>query len=253
MPHKSFPLPRAPCKTTRRRHHASPRGISPHGVRTTSPSPNYRSRTPFYSLLATHSPSNTKQTAYSLYLTNNNNVLYFPCLIGTGSFRAPRKLMRPRRAVLQIPSKSSVPPRLPLCNNCRAVTLSELTLPQVLIPLYFNSPRMNTYKKQGRGTLSVAPKFRNSSLPANHRCARTPTRATLLSSFTCAHLSSHPGWGGHSTQLSIFRVMRRWPDGHRLSAAAYFARRSFQRSQASARAFLLGSVASGASPARMKP
>jgi len=76
--------------------------------------------------------------------------------------------MRPRRAVPKIPPKSSVPPRLPFYKSRRLLTHSESTLLQVLIPLHFNSPRINTYKKPGRGSLLPAAKFCNSSLPAPH-------------------------------------------------------------------------------------
>src|SRR5580658_4374409 len=66
--------------------------------------------------------------------------------------------MRPRRAVLQIPPRSSVPPRLPLYKNRILLTHSESTLLQVLIPLHLNSPRINTYKKTWRGTPSFTRK-----------------------------------------------------------------------------------------------
>ena len=72
--------------------------------------------------------------------------------------------MRLRRAVLQNPGKSSVPPRLPLYKSRPLLTLLESTLPQVFIPLHFNSPGINTYKKPGGGYLSRAPKFCNSLL-----------------------------------------------------------------------------------------
>ena len=67
---------------------------------------------------------------------------------GTASACAPQ-LMRPRCAVLQIPAKSSVPPRLPFHKNCSLPTSSKSTLPQLLIPPHFNSFRSNTYKKPG--------------------------------------------------------------------------------------------------------
>jgi hypothetical protein len=59
--------------------------------------------------------------------------------------------MRLGRAVLQIPSKSSVPPGLPLHNRRPRLTHAESTLLQVLIPLDFISSRINTYKKPGGG------------------------------------------------------------------------------------------------------
>jgi hypothetical protein len=80
----------------------------------------------------------------------------------------PSSLMRPRRAVLQTPPKSSVPPRLPLYNCRPLLTPSKSTLLQLLIPLHFNSSRINTYKKPGRGSLLSTRKFCNSSLLTCH-------------------------------------------------------------------------------------
>jgi hypothetical protein len=107
----------------------------------------------------------TKQTTYSLSLTNSSNLLYYVRLIGHRLDRAPQ-LMRLRRAVLQIPRKSSVPPGLLLYKSHPLLTSSKSTLLQVLIPLHFNSPRINTYKKPGRGSHPRAPKFCNSLLPS---------------------------------------------------------------------------------------
>ena len=75
----------------------------------------------------------------------------------------PVNIMRLRRAVLQIPAKSSVPLRLPFHKNRSLLTPSQSTLPQLLIPLHFNSFRSNAYKKprgrgQGRGP-AANPKF----------------------------------------------------------------------------------------------
>jgi len=82
-----------------------------------------------------------------------------------------------RRAVLQIPAKSSVPPRLPFYKICSLLTHSESTRLHVLIPLHFNSPRISTYKKPGRGSLLPAPKFCNSSLPTCHPiCSHSKAR-----------------------------------------------------------------------------
>jgi hypothetical protein len=66
--------------------------------------------------------------------------------------------MRLRRAVPKILGRPSVPPRLPLYKSHRLPTRSESTLLQVLIPLHFNSPRINTYAKQGGGCPSFIPK-----------------------------------------------------------------------------------------------
>ena len=76
--------------------------------------------------------------------------------------------MRPRRAVLQTPSKSSVLLWLLVYKIRPRLSHSESTLLQLLIPLHFNSLRINTYKKPGRGSRLPAPKFCNSSLPAPH-------------------------------------------------------------------------------------
>src|SRR5580704_86855 len=83
--------------------------------------------------------------------------------------------MPPRRAVLQTPPKSSVPHRLPFYKRCPPPTRSKSTLLQLLIRLHFNSPRINTYKKPGGGSLLPTPKFYNSSLLVYpERCGRGP-------------------------------------------------------------------------------
>jgi hypothetical protein len=51
--------------------------------------------------------------------------------------------------VPKISAKSSVSPGLPFYKNRSLLSCSESTLPQVLIPLHFNSFRMNAYKKLG--------------------------------------------------------------------------------------------------------
>jgi hypothetical protein len=63
--------------------------------------------------------------------------------------------MRLRRAVLQIPAKSSVPPRLPFHKNRSFPNPSQSTFTQLLIPLHFNSFSSNAYKKT-RGRVSAA-------------------------------------------------------------------------------------------------
>ena len=84
-------------------------------------------------------------------------------------------------------------------------------------------------------------------------CAHTPTPANLIASRACAHLPSPPGWGCTVRFPSPMGCIRS-PGNHRSRhAIPYFARRVFQRTQASSRAFLFASLASGASPARMKP
>jgi hypothetical protein len=114
------------------------------------------------------SSTRTKQTTYSLSLTNSYSMLYCCGLIRAPDLSVPASLMRPRRAVLQTPPKSSVPPRLLFYKNRLPLTHSKSTLTQLLIPLDFNSPRINTYKKPRRGSRLSAPKFCNSSLPAPH-------------------------------------------------------------------------------------
>ena len=104
--------------------------------------------------------------------------------------------MRLRPAVLQIPAKSSVPPGLPLHNNRAFPTRSESTLPQLLIPFHFNSPRINTYKKPGGGTPLRTTKFRNSLLRTPRRPARTRTPATSMLSIAYFTVLWTPRVGG---------------------------------------------------------
>ena len=132
-------------------------------------------------------------------------------LIGHRLDRAPQ-LMRLRRAVLQIPRKSSVPPGLLLYKSHPLLTSLKSTLLQVLIPLHFNSPRINTYKKPGRGSHPRAPKFCNSLLPSPRPSLLatrhsplatvpvTPFPATLTryvkpKSCVCHSYKKHGGWG----------------------------------------------------------
>lgn len=63
-----------------------------------------------------------------------------------------------RRAVLQIPAKSSAPPRLPFYKNRFLPTPSQSTLPQLLISPHFNSFRTNVYKKPGGSGAAAKPK-----------------------------------------------------------------------------------------------
>jgi hypothetical protein len=87
--------------------------------------------------------------------------------------------MRLRRAVPQNPPKSSVPPRLPLCKGRPLLTHLESTLLQVFMPLHFNSPGINTYKKPGGGCLSKATKFCNSLLFPLRPCLLVACRSSL--------------------------------------------------------------------------
>jgi hypothetical protein len=135
-----------------------------------------------------------------------------------------------RRAVLQNPSKSSVPPGLPFYKNPRLLTRPESTLLQVLIPLHFNFPRINTYKKPGGGpppfsrkvlqlvttqtsshrSLSPVSPLPVTPFPATltshlhlaaNKTSLSPAVATLtgrvkLKSFVCHSYKKHPGVGG---------------------------------------------------------
>src|SRR5579863_2081194 len=83
---------------------------------------------------------------------------YTVCVRSGMSLSARPQVMRLRRAVLQIPPESSVPPGLPLYKCCDSLTRAESTLLQVLIPLHFISFISNTYKKPGGGTPSSSPK-----------------------------------------------------------------------------------------------
>jgi|HubBroStandDraft_6_1064221.scaffolds.fasta_scaffold75936_2 hypothetical protein len=83
-----------------------------------------------------------------------------------------------RRAVLQIPPKSSVPPRLLLDNRILLLNSYKSTLLQMLISPHFNSPRVNTYKKPGRGYASRIP-----TVTQLVTTQRSPHRA-----YTSAHL-----------------------------------------------------------------
>ena len=132
----------------------------------------------------------TKQTTYSLSLTNSINMLYCFRLIRAPGLSVPAPLMRPRRAVLQTQPKSSVPPGLLFYIDRPQLTHSKSTLIQLLIPLYFNSPRINTYKKPGRGSLLPAPKFCNSSLPAPHYTHAKQHPPVSFTSFTSSTSST---------------------------------------------------------------
>ena len=121
----------------------------------------------------------------------------------------PASLMRPSPAVLQTPSKSSVPPGLLFYKSRPHLTHPESTLLQVLIPLHFNSPRINTYKKPGRGSLLSAPKFYNSSLPAPHYTHAKQHPPVSFTSFASpsvtpfpAILTSHLQLAENTTTLS---------------------------------------------------
>ncbi len=96
--------------------------------------------------------------------------------------------MRLRRAVPKIPPKSSVPPRLPLYKSRPLLTHPESTLLQVLIPLHFNSLRINTYKKPGGGCPSLGPKVWQLVTPSVLGIPSAPARI-LLSPLFALHSS----------------------------------------------------------------
>jgi hypothetical protein len=114
--------------------------------------------------------------------------------------------MRLRRAVLKTPSRFSVPPRLPFYKGRPLLTPSESTLLQVLIPLHFNSPKINTYKKPGGGTPLATPKFYNSSLPVQSSCAATGIAATPIPSAVYFITRAHPEWGVSPTLRRAGRI-----------------------------------------------
>jgi hypothetical protein len=103
--------------------------------------------------------------------------------------------MRLRRAVLQIPPKPPVPPRLPLYKSHHSLTRLESTLPQVLIPLHFISFIGKFTRNREGGPLLPAPKFCNSSplLPNLSFRAQRGIRCFLLPSLClCLITSLHP-------------------------------------------------------------
>jgi hypothetical protein len=153
--------------------------------------------------------------------------------------------MRLRRAVLQTPPKSSVPPRLPFYKIRPLRTRSESTLAQLLIPLHFNSARINTYIKPGGGSppfsrkvlqLVTTPTSPYRSLSTVSPPSATPFLATLAShrqlaenkttlspavatltdrvkhkSFACHSYKKQPGWGSVSPTRCASIQARRFP------------------------------------------
>ena len=110
--------------------------------------------------------------------------------------------------------KLSVPPRSPTHKPRSLSTPSESTLPQLLIPLGFNSFISNAYKKPGGGSRLPSPKFRNSSLPAAHRsCTRRNPRNPIPLIRLLHNFRTPPGAGissvGQPNSLPSrgFRVM----------------------------------------------
>jgi len=105
------------------------------------------------------------------------------------------QVMPHRRAVLQIPAKSSAPPRLPFHKNRSLLTPSQSTLSQLLIPLHFNSFRNNVYKKPGGRGPAANPKVgqlvtRHAARLRTRRNSRNPNPLICL-----LHNSRTPGVG----------------------------------------------------------
>jgi hypothetical protein len=99
--------------------------------------------------------------------------------------------MRLRRAVLKSPPKPPVPPRLLLHKNRHPLTRPESTLPQLLIPLHFNSSKCNAYKKPGGvcplQALKVLQLVTPSTSPIwSHRNANNPNPSIHLRTLSIA-------------------------------------------------------------------
>ncbi len=103
----------------------------------------------------------------------------------------PPHLMRLRRAVLQIPARRLPPPRLPFYKIRSLLTCSESTLPQMLIPLHFNCPIVNTYEKPGRGSFLRAPKFCNSPMRAPRGRSEPGSNLSVCSARSALCKSTH--------------------------------------------------------------
>jgi hypothetical protein len=156
--------------------------------------------------------------AVNLHQTNN---LYFildnqyQCVIQFPFLGAQRptvlpQVMRLRRAVLKTPAKSPVPNRLPFHKTRHLLTRSESILPQLLIPLHFNSRRCNAYKKAGEGVPPSYPKvcqLVTTRLPLlrTRRISRNPNPSyALLHNFWIPR-----GVGSYlSSQIQLLRFVR---------------------------------------------
>ena len=115
------------------------------------------------------------------------------------------QVMRLRRAVPKIPPKSPFPHWLPLYKNHLSLTHAESTLPQVLIPLHFNSRRIRVYKKNGGGVPPLYPKVLELvTTAASSMRARTGTPQTQSPLRFTSRISVYPGGGGHTSARSSF-------------------------------------------------
>jgi len=119
--------------------------------------------------------------------------------------------MRLRRAALQIPARSFLPPGLPFYKIHPLSTHSKSTLLQLLIPLHFNSPRINTYKKPGRGCLLRASKFCNSSLSMRHGIRHAAPPASSIPSIVYFTLLCMLHGSGDSHCLVHFPSVEGYP------------------------------------------
>src|SRR5579863_1795922 len=117
-----------------------------------------------------------------------------------------------RLVVPKIPQQPSVPPPLPLYKNDCRLTRPESTLPQVLIPLHFNSCISNAYAKPQGGAPHANPKVLQPVTPAprSFRPPCTPhaplathhsSLVTLVTPFPVT-LTDHPQLNENKTTLS---------------------------------------------------
>lgn len=111
--------------------------------------------------------------------------------------------MRLRRAILEIPPKSSVPPELPVYEVRSARAHSESALPQVLMPLQFNSPRISVYRKPVRGSPRKSPKVfkliaTRTSPCRSHRITRNSIPIIHFRALSVTH-------GVHPSSQTLFR------------------------------------------------
>ena len=117
------------------------------------------------------------------------------------------QVMRLPRAVPKIPPKPSVSPRLPLYKSRPFLTRSKSTLPQMLIPLHFNSRRIRVYKKTGEGISSVWRRgLQLVTTPASSIRARTNSRKPnhLYALLTILWIPRGEGGEAHFRPIFIF-------------------------------------------------
>src|SRR5271170_2364750 len=117
--------------------------------------------------------------------------------------------MPARLVVPKTPRRPSVPPALPFNKSHLFLTRSESTLTQVLIPIHFNSSKINTYKKPGEGVPPLYPKVLQLVTPSapplfarNSPFASIPFRITSFAHpYHLTSIESHlykkqgRGWG----------------------------------------------------------